>query len=185
MTFEHIDHTLRESMMSSAPHGTKTFPVGAWALDPAESSITVSVRSLVVSSVTLSVDIQEGFVLVDDTGVVRQIDVKVRADTVRSGNAHRDRHVRGADFLNSENSPLITYSGRSQVDVIHGVVQVQDHPAALQLKVTQASLTEDGSAAFAAHGVVDRRLLGLGKLSSTLIGRDLDVSVRGIAHPVR
>lgn len=185
MGFEHIDHTLRQSMMSSPPHGTKTFPVGAWRLDPDASSIAVSVRAFMVSPITLTVDLQDGFVSVDDSGVVRQIRVTLKADSVRSGNLRRDRHARGAGFLNSADSPLITFSGRSQLDVIHGVVQVQDHSTPLPLKATQASLTEDGRAVFAAHGVVDRRLLGLGRLSALLIGRELDVSVRGIAHPVR
>lgn len=182
MGFEHVDHTLRESMMSSPPHGTKTFPVGAWVLDPAASTITVSVRNLLVSWVKLTVKIEEGLVSVDDFGVIRQMDIRVAAASVESGNARRDKHLRSVDFLDSTMSPFITYTARSTGDLIEGVAQVKDQSAALRLKATEATLSDDGTATFAAHGVIDRRLLGLGKLSAAMIGHQLDVELRGSAR---
>ncbi|MGC1208668.1 MAG: YceI family protein [Ornithinimicrobium sp.] len=168
--------------MSSPPHGTKTFPVGAWVLDPAGSRIIISVRSLLVSSVKLTVRIEEGLVSVDDFGVIRHLEIRVAAASVDSGNARRDKHLRSADFLDSDMSPFITYSGSSTGDVIDGVAQVKDHNAALRLRATEATVSDDGIATFAAHGTIDRRLLGLDRLPSAVIGNQLTVALRGVAR---
>ncbi len=182
MGFEHVDHTLRESMMSSPPHGNKTFPVGTWVFDPSLSTITVVVRNCLVSWVRTTVEIEAGMVAVDDRGVIQHIDVKVKSASVDSGSARWDKQLRGSKFLDSDRSPVITYTGTSSGDVIDGVAQVGERNVALRLRATEANLNGDRTATFAAHGVIDRRLLGLGNLAAAWIGHELEVSLRGTAR---
>lgn len=169
-------------MLSSPPHGTRPFPAGAWAVHPATTTITVSVSSWLIGRVRLTLNLVEGHVEVDERGTIRRMSVTLASASVDSGKARRDEYLRSPDFLDADRSPFVTYSGRSCLDVIDGVVQVKDHNAALRLKATEATVNDDGTATFAAHGVIDRRLLGLGKLSAILIGNQLDVELRGTAR---
>lgn len=181
MALQHIDHMQRDSLLSSPPYGTKPFPVGVWSLDPDTTMITVSVRNWMFARARLVLDLIEGEVEVDQRGVIRGIRVIVASASVDSGNERRDNQLRGAHFLDVAAHPTIFFSGRSTGDRIAGELAVKDHEAALPLTATEATLTEDGAATFAAHGTVDRRKIGLGSLPGTWIGHQLEVALSGSA----
>ncbi|MGB3828292.1 MAG: YceI family protein [Ornithinimicrobium sp.] len=169
-------------MLSTPPHGTKPFPIGAWGIDPSATTVSVLVRNFSLSWVTIDIDIDVGVVQVDDHGAIARMDVSLNAASIYSGNRRRDARLLGPNFLDVENNPVITYSGVSVGTMIDGVVRVKNHDAALHLQATEATRNHDGTATFAARGVVDRRLLGLGKLPGTMIGHELQIALVGRAH---
>jgi polyisoprenoid-binding protein YceI len=82
---------------------------GTWAIDTVHSSISFSVRHLMVSKVRGSFGTFTGAITVAEDGtpsVTAQIDVA----SVYTGNEGRDAHVRGADFFDVEKYPTAEFT---------------------------------------------------------------------------
>lgn len=85
---------------------------GTWAIDPVHSSISFSVRHLVVSKVRGNFGAFSGAVTVAADGtpsVTAEIDVA----SVNSGNEQRDAHLRAPDFFDVEKYPTATFVSTS------------------------------------------------------------------------
>jgi polyisoprenoid-binding protein YceI len=81
---------------------------GTWAIDPVHSSISFSVRHLMVSKVRGSFGTFTGAVSVAEDGtpsVTADIDVA----SVTTGNEQRDGHIKSADFFDVEQYPTATF----------------------------------------------------------------------------
>jgi polyisoprenoid-binding protein YceI len=96
----------------TAPAQTTDLAAGTWAIDPVHSSISFSVRHLVVSKVRGTFGTFSGAVTVAEDGapsVTAEIDVA----SVHSGNDQRDAHLRAADFFDVEKYPTATFVSTS------------------------------------------------------------------------
>ena len=82
---------------------------GTWNIDPVHSSVGFAVRHLMVSKVRGTFDRFSGAITIAEDGtptVTAEIDV----DSIDTGNAQRDGHVRSADFFDVENHPKATFA---------------------------------------------------------------------------
>lgn len=87
---------------------TTELSAGTWAIDPVHSSISFSVRHLVVSKVRGHFSTFSGAVVIGEDGtpsVTAEIDV----DSVDTRNEQRDAHLKGADFFDVEQYPTATF----------------------------------------------------------------------------
>lgn len=92
-------------MTTSATTG---LTAGTWAIDQAHSSISFSVRHLVVSKVRGSFETFSGAITVAEDGtpsVAADIDVT----SIHTGNPDRDAHVKAADFFDVEKYPTASF----------------------------------------------------------------------------
>ncbi|MEU4348510.1 YceI family protein [Streptomyces sp. NPDC023838] len=83
---------------------------GTYAIDPAHSSIGFTVRHAMVTNVRGSFAEHEGTLTLDGTdpsASAAVIDVKIAS--VDTGIADRDNHLRGGDFFDAEQFPLMTF----------------------------------------------------------------------------
>ena len=80
---------------------------GTWAIDPVHSSISFSVRHLVVSKVRGSFKDFSGAVVVAEDGTP-SVTAEIAVDSLDTGNEQRDAHVRSADFFDVEHYPTAT-----------------------------------------------------------------------------
>ena len=81
---------------------------GTWAIDPVHSSISFSVRHLVVSKVRGTFGTFAGAITIaedDSPAVTAEIDVA----SVNTGNEQRDAHIKSADFFDVEKYPTATF----------------------------------------------------------------------------
>jgi polyisoprenoid-binding protein YceI len=81
---------------------------GTWAIDPAHSSISFSVRHLVVSKVRGSFETFTGAVTVAEDGTP-SVTAEIAVDSVHTGNEQRDAHVKAADFFDVEKYPTASF----------------------------------------------------------------------------
>lgn len=81
---------------------------GTWAIDPAHSSISFSVRHLMVSKVRGSFETFSGAIVVAEDGTP-SVTAEIAVDSVNTGNEQRDAHVKAADFFDVENHPTATF----------------------------------------------------------------------------
>lgn len=85
-----------------------TLTPGTWTLDAAHSEIGLSVRHAGISKVRAIFEEATGTLNVNDSGAF-DVNAVVRADSFNSKNGDRDAHVKGEDFLDSENHPELTF----------------------------------------------------------------------------
>lgn len=81
---------------------------GTWAIDNVHSSIGFSVRHLVVSKVRGTFKTFSGAIVVAEDGTP-SVTAEIAVDSVDTGNAQRDAHVRAADFFDVETFPTATF----------------------------------------------------------------------------
>lgn len=85
-----------------------TLTPGTWTLDNAHSEIGMTVRHAGISKVRAVFDEASATLQVAEDGT-SDVNAAVKAESFNSKNADRDAHVRGADFLDAENHPELTF----------------------------------------------------------------------------
>lgn len=87
---------------------TTQLPTGTWAIDPVHSSISFSVRHLVVSKVRGTFDTFSGAITVAEDGTPA-VNAEIAVDSVNTRNEQRDQHLKAADFFDVEKFPSATF----------------------------------------------------------------------------
>lgn len=81
-----------------------------FTLDPAHTSVTFSVRHLVVSTVRGSFGSVSGEIYYDEANPANSsVRVEIDVSSINTNNQQRDTHLKSADFLDAENYPKITF----------------------------------------------------------------------------
>ena len=88
---------------------TTQLGVGTWAIDPVHSSISFSVRHLMVSKVRGNFGNFSGAIVVAEDGTP-SVTAEIAVDSINTGNEQRDAHIKSADFFEVEKYPTATFS---------------------------------------------------------------------------
>lgn len=81
-----------------------------WAIDPAHTRVGFSVPHLVVSEVEGAFKTFTGSALLEEKDLTKsQVELSIDAASIDTGNADRDKHLKGADFFDVQNHPKITF----------------------------------------------------------------------------
>ena len=86
---------------------------GVWTIDPAHSTVGFSVRHLMVSKVRGRFGAFTGTITIADNALESGLDASVEMTSVDTGDAGRDGDLRGADFLDVETFPTVTFASTS------------------------------------------------------------------------
>ncbi|WP_437648345.1 YceI family protein [Sorangium sp. So ce362] len=85
-----------------------------WTIDAAHSSVSFSVRHMMISNVRGEFEGVAGEVLYDPRlPEASKISATIDAASIHTREEKRDAHLRSADFLDVETYPTITFAGRS------------------------------------------------------------------------
>lgn len=95
-------------MTAASVAGATDLTAGTWAIDPVHSSVSFSVRHLVVSKVRGSFTNFSGAVVVAEDGTP-SVTAEIAVDSLNTGNEQRDAHVKSADFFDAENYPTASF----------------------------------------------------------------------------
>ena len=161
---------------------------GTWRIDPAKTTVTVAVKKLGMFTVTAGLTVTAGTISLENDNNTAEIDVTIDAASYASPMAKRNEHVRGADFLDAEHNPTIRFTGGTLTSDatgdyrVAGNVTIKGQKSPVEFWVTDIDASAD-AASFRATASVDRKLLGIDKMPSFIIGKMLDLTVT--AHMVR
>lgn len=164
----------------TTPPPTSGFPPGTWTITP-ETTVTLTVKKLKLITVAATVRVIDGSVTVAADGTATAVTASIDAASFASGNAKRDAHVAGDDFLDSESYPLITFEA-SEIDArampaaVTGTAMVKGRAAPLTLTVTDITVGER-DATLHATAVVDRNVLGVDTFPNIVIGADVAIAI--------
>lgn len=141
-------------------------------IDGAHSGIHFSVRHMVVARVRGRFARWQGTLRFDPENFVRSsVTVRVEAESIDTGVAERDAHLRSADFLCAQKFPAIVFESKG-VETAHsgrlrvvGDLTLRDVTRELVLDVEYAGRVKDPTgnlrAGFSGSGLLDRRDFGL------------------------
>jgi polyisoprenoid-binding protein YceI len=88
---------------------TAQLGTGTWAIDPVHSSISFSVRHLMVSKVRGTFENFSGAIVVAEDGGP-SVSAEIAVDSITTNNEQRDAHIKSADFFDVDNYPTATFS---------------------------------------------------------------------------
>ncbi|GAA2930706.1 YceI family protein [Streptomyces thioluteus] len=161
------------SSASSVPTPLTDVPgytTGTWTIDPVHSEVAFSVRHLGIAKVRGRFDSFEGQIVLAGNPLESSVTATVRTGSVSTGNAQRDEHVHGADFLDTRAFPEMTFAStgvRATDDgfLVDGNLTLRGvtRPVTLALEVNGFGTGFDGrpAAGFSATAEINRSDFGV------------------------
>lgn len=115
---------------------TATKTLTKWTLDPAHSEITFKVRHMMITNVSGSIEnFSVNVETEDDSFTKARINFTGDINSINTGNADRDRHLKSADFFKAEENPQIKFQSKK-------VERKGDNEYALVGDLTIAGITQ-------------------------------------------
>jgi polyisoprenoid-binding protein YceI/predicted dinucleotide-binding enzyme len=108
-------HAIRESVPHPVPKASNNavvpaeIPAGTWTIDPVHSSISFSVRHLMVSRVRGTLGTFSGEITVSSEGTP-SVSAEIEVSSLDTGNDQRDAHLKSAEFFDVEQHPTATFT---------------------------------------------------------------------------
>lgn len=152
-------HAIRETVRHPEPATAHSavaseLPAGTWVIDPAHSSITFSVRHLMVSRVRGTLGAFSGEITVSGDGTP-SASAEIAVGSISTGNDDRDAHLKSANFFDVEQHPTATFSSTGVwPDGADGYVLEGDFTLKGVTKPVSLALTYNGINPGMGHGPV-------------------------------
>lgn len=165
---------------------------GTWTIDPSHSTVEFVAKHLVVSKVRGRFGAFSGTIEVTDPIEASRVDVSIDAASITTGDADRDGHVKGGDFLDVETFPHLTFRStgvhhrRGDTWTIPGELTIRDVTRAVELTVEYLGILTDpwgnDKAVFSASTEIDREAFGVTwnqalEAGGVLVGRTVKVEL--------
>ncbi len=100
--------------LALSPVGAATASPGSYEIDPAHTSITFSVNHLGISTLVGRFNNVKGDIILQTKGD-SSIEVSIETASVDTNHEKRDEHLRGPDFFNAKQYPVMKFSA-SKID---------------------------------------------------------------------
>ena len=148
---------------------TSKLSAGTWAIDPVHSSISFSVRHLMVSKVRGRFEKFGGAIAVAEDGTP-SVKAEIAVDSVNTGNEQRDAHIKSADFFDVANYPVAAFTSTGVVSngdnyVLNGQLTLKGvtKPVSLDLELygVNPGMGHGEVAGFEASVVLNRKDFGI------------------------
>ncbi|MCK9929747.1 YceI family protein [Frankia sp. Mgl5] len=173
--------------MTTQLTGIPGYVVGTWTIDPAHSSISFVIRHLGVSKVRGRFDDFSGSVVTAAHPLGSSVTATIRTASLNTANDQRDEQVRGADFLNVEVFPEMTFTSTgTQLDgdayLVDGELSLRGvtRPVVLRLEVNGFGAGFGGTqvAGFSASTEISRADFGVtGGPSGAVLGDKVKIEL--------
>jgi polyisoprenoid-binding protein YceI len=163
-----------------------------WQFDPAHSSVTISAKHMMVTTVRGTLAVKEIDVAFDpEAPQGSSVTAVLDASSIDTGQGQRDAHLRSPDFLDVERFPEITFRSTAIEPAgkawrLHGDLTIRDvtHPVTLDAEITGviADMRGGRRAAVAARTRIPRETWGLTwnvalESGGWLVGKELGVEI--------
>ncbi|MEQ9297432.1 MAG: YceI family protein [Cyclobacteriaceae bacterium] len=139
-----------------------------WAIDPTHSEITFKVKHLVISTVTGKFNEFSGSLTQTGENLENaQIEFQAKIDSISTGVADRDNHLKSDDFFNAAEYPEMKFAGKSfnktgeDTYQLVGDLTIRDVTKEVALDVTHGGTVVDPygqtKAGFEIEGKINRK----------------------------
>jgi len=105
--------------------GLPLLAADTYKIDPVHSDVSFKVRHLGISKVSGRFTKVQGTILVDEQDFSKSsVDVTIEASSINTDNEGRDKHLRSADFFDTDKIPTLTFKSVSVKEVAKGKLEV-------------------------------------------------------------
>ncbi|XOV90900.1 MAG: YceI family protein [Bacteroidota bacterium] len=143
-----------------------------WAIDPTHSEAGFKVRHLVISTVNGKFNEFEGSVETEEDNFEgAEINFAAKIDSISTGVADRDAHLKSDDFFNAAEYPELKFQSTSFTKLnddeyaLKGDLTIRDNTKPVELKVIYGGTVSDPygntKAGFEISGKINRKEFGL------------------------
>jgi polyisoprenoid-binding protein YceI len=145
-------------------------PSGKWTIDPSHTHVGFTVRHMMIAKVRGSFSDVSGEVEIADDPLQSKVSVDVQLESIDTGDADRDNHLRTNDFFDIANHPTMTFrSTRIEADgddyKLHGDLTIRGVTKPVVLEVEFDGTNKDpwgnDRAGFSAEGEINRKDWGI------------------------
>lgn len=171
-----------------------TLSAGIWAIEPAHSEVSFSVRHLGLSKVNGRFNSFAGSITIADDLNTAAVEATIELSSVDTNNTDRDGHLRSGDFFNAETQPQMTFvSTTATSDKMVGNLTIAGITKEVELDLEFHGVAVDGyettRSGFSASGRIDRSDFGVTfnapfGLDGVLISDKVDINLEIQAVPV-
>jgi polyisoprenoid-binding protein YceI len=102
-----------QSALTRTVEGRELPPPGRWRIDPSHSEVQLVIRHMMVAKVRGRFREFSGTMNVAEVPEDSSVEATIEAASIDTGDATRDAHLRGPDFLDVERYPTITFRSTS------------------------------------------------------------------------
>lgn len=95
--------------MSDSTLEVPGYQAGTWALDPAHSEVSFSVRHMMIAKVRGTFGVANATLTAPENPLESTVEASVDATTIDTNEEGRDGHLRSPDFFDVENFPTIDF----------------------------------------------------------------------------
>ncbi|MEO3793243.1 YceI family protein [Nonomuraea sp. B10E15] len=185
--------------MSTRTWESLTIPAaGTYNLDVAHTRVGFVVKHMMVSKVRGSFDTFSGSVTIAENPLESSAELTIKADSITTGVADRDGHLRGDDFLSAGKYPEITFRSTRVVGhkgdefTVAGDLTIRDVTKEVELTVEYggAGTNPWGQAVwgYTITTEIDREEFGLTwnqtlETGGVLVGKKVKIEIEGEANP--
>src|SRR5690606_38783174 len=164
-----------------------------YSIDPAHSSINFSVRHMVIAKVRGKFSEYSGQIRIDEEDFTRSsAELRVRTASIDTGVEDRDKHLRSADFFDSEKHPEMRFFSRRITKTVSrrygmsGEQTIRKVTMTIELEVRDEGRGKDPwgneRAGYTVHGSHDRGVYGLRgnqalEAGGVLVGEKVDIDL--------
>ena len=164
---------------------------GTYAIDPVHSSVTFSIRHMMVAKVRGVIEHIEGTIVLAEDPAQSTIEAEVDPATIDTRNADRDAHLRSGDFFATDEYPRWTFhSTGAKVDgdiiKVDGVLQLRGVERPVTFDLEYGGTGEDAygqtRTGATARFRIQRSEFGISfnqnlEKGGVLLGEDVDVEI--------
>jgi polyisoprenoid-binding protein YceI len=165
-----------------------------WVLDPAHTQIQFKVKHMMITTVTGSFNDYEATVETEEEDFMRaRISFSADVNSLSTGNADRDAHLKGPDFFDAEKFPKVTFKATKYENVdndgsyeLYGDLTVKDVTKNVKLDVEFGGVVKDPwgntKAGFTINGKINRKDYGLQwnvvtEAGGVLVGEEVKIAI--------
>jgi polyisoprenoid-binding protein YceI len=134
--------------LSRMVDGNTVPAAGKWQIDPAHTSVEFVGRHLMVTKVRGAFADVSGTIVVAENPLESEVSVVIATDSVSTGAADRDGHLKSDDFFDVEQFPEMTFAStavrrKGDAWVLDGVLTVKDTSKPVSLDFEFLGLIDD------------------------------------------
>lgn len=160
------------------------YVTGTWKIDPVHSHVGYNVRHLGVNRLWGRFESFEGEIVTADNPLESTVTATIETQSFSSGNAMRDGHIRGENFLNAEAHPTATFRStgiREDGDswIIDGEFTLRGVTKPIALKAELGGIVQNpqGATVFAlgASTTLNRTDFGVGQHGNVVVSEEVRI----------
>ena len=178
--------------MTAQQTDTDSTTLTKWAIDPAHTQVSFTVKHMMFAKVRGQFGTLEGdIVFSEGSPADSSARAVIQAASIDTGNDDRDEHLRSGDFLDAETYPELTFESRSVTRTddgyaVSGELTIRDATRTVELDVRETGRGEDPwgqqRVGFSATTTIDRRDFGLTwnqalEAGGVLVGNDVSIAI--------